>query len=94
MFSFTFQMFLDKSRKDCNVLQVIYEPHGQHTGDLDTQLGPVSVGNREMFRDVGLGILDLHNKQRHLYLVIYDNHHQDSYLACARIMQLQPVVLK
>lgn len=75
-------------------MQVLYDPHGHGSGDLIDKLGPVSVGMKEMYRNVHLGPLDLHNKQRHLYLVVFDNHHLDSYLVCARIVTLVPVTLK
>lgn len=35
----------DKSRRDCNALQVLYQTHdGGSSGDLDARLGLVEIG--------------------------------------------------
>ncbi|XP_075237952.1 superoxide dismutase family protein Rsod [Lycorma delicatula] len=84
----------DKSRRDCDFLQVVYSPNSKGSGELSDRLGSVSVGAKEMFRDPDLLLPDLNNKQRNLYLVIFDNRHPEVYLACSRLTQLQPVLLR
>ncbi|XP_054261582.1 uncharacterized protein LOC128985759 [Macrosteles quadrilineatus] len=94
----------DKSRRDCNALQVLYQTHdGGGSGDLDSRLGKVNIGvkrtessagKKNLYHSANLTLLDLRNKQRHLYLVLYDNLHTESYLACARITPLEPTIVK
>uniref|UniRef100_A0A1B6GD08 Superoxide dismutase copper/zinc binding domain-containing protein n=1 Tax=Cuerna arida TaxID=1464854 RepID=A0A1B6GD08_9HEMI len=94
----------DKLRHDCNALQVLYETHDRGgSGDLDPRLGMVDIGAKQadnspgkkrLFRAANLTLLDLRNKQRHLYLVLFDNQHTESYLSCARITPLEPTILR
>lgn len=84
----------DKSRRDCDFLQVVYSPNSNGSGELSGRLGLVSIGAKEMFRDPDLLLPDLNNKQRNLYLVVFDSRHPEHYLVCSRLIQLQPVSLK
>jgi hypothetical protein len=100
----------DKSRENCNFLQLVFDPvfsaaPGEAVGDLDSRIGRVKVsGNPRLphtsvagvFHDSGLTSLsvDLLSGQRNLYLVIFDARHHDSFLACAKIREVPPAVLK
>lgn len=87
-------IFADKSRRDCDFLQVVYSPNSKGSGELSDRLGSVGIGAKEMFRDPDLLLPDLNNKKRNLYLVLFDNRHPEHYLACSRLIQLQPIRLK
>ncbi|PSN32762.1 hypothetical protein C0J52_15463 [Blattella germanica] len=103
-------VFMHKSRENCNFLQLVFDPvfstpPGQAVGDLDTRLGKVKVAGdprKQMpsamgvYHDEGLTSLsvDLLSGQRSLYLVIFDSRHHDSFLACAKIREIHPAVLK
>jgi hypothetical protein len=78
---------------------------GQAVGDLDSRIGKVKVvGDPRLphasvagiYHDFGLSSLsvDLLSGQRSLYLVIFDATHHDSFLACAKIREVRPAVLK
>jgi hypothetical protein len=100
----------DKSRENCNFLQLVFDPvfsttPGQAVGDLDSRIGKVKVSGDPrlplspvagVYHDSGLTSLsvDLLSGQRSLYLVIFDARHHDSFLACAKIREVHPVVLK
>lgn len=100
----------DKSRENCNFLQLVFDPvfsttPGQAVGDLDSRIGKVKVaGNPRLphssvagvYHDSGLTSVsvDLLSGQRSLYLVIFDARHHDSFLACAKIREIRPAVLK
>ncbi|XP_065353050.1 uncharacterized protein Rsod [Cloeon dipterum] len=84
----------DKSRDDCDSLQIVFDPDdrgpGQRAGDMDSRLGQLRTGRTQLLRDVALP--ELHesadNSARSLYVVVYDWHHSDSILACARLRRL------
>jgi hypothetical protein len=100
----------DKARENCNFLQLVFDPvfsttPGQAVGDLDSRVGKVKVSGdprlphssvASVYHDSGLTSLsvDLLSGQRGLYLVIFDAKHHDSFLACAKIREVHPVVLK
>ncbi|KAJ4431919.1 hypothetical protein ANN_20526 [Periplaneta americana] len=100
----------DKSRENCNFLQLVFDPvfsttPGQAVGDLDSRIGKVKVAGDPrspyssvagVYHDSGLTSLsvDLLSGQRSLYLVIFDARHDDSFLACAKIREIHPAVLK
>jgi hypothetical protein len=100
----------DKSRENCNFLQLVFDPvfsttPGQAVGDLDSRIGKVKVaGNPTLphssvagvYHDSGLTSVsvDLLSGQRSLYIVIFDARHHDSFLACAKIREIRPAVLK
>nr|CAD7402226.1 unnamed protein product [Timema poppensis] len=97
----------DKSRENCNLLQVLYDPVSsgadqKGVGDLDSRLGQIQVSGSPhtstvaVYHDLVLTSLsvDLLNGPRSLYLVIFDQKHDDSFFACARIREGPPVTLK
>jgi hypothetical protein len=100
----------DKSRENCNFLQLVFDPvfsttPGQAVGDLDSRIGKVKVAGNvrlphssvaDVYHDSGLTSVsvDLLSGQRSLYLVIFDARHHDSFLACAKIREIRPAVLK
>jgi hypothetical protein len=49
-----------------------------------------------VYHDPGLTsvTVDLLSGHRSLYLVIFDARHHDSFLACAKIREIHPVILK
>lgn len=78
---------------------------GQAVGDLDSRIGKVNVSGDPrlshssvagVYHDSGLTSLSasLLSGQRSLYLVIFDARHHDSFLACAKIREVHPAVLK
>lgn len=97
----------DKSEVDCNVLQLVFDPEnrgdGRGQGDLNARLGKVKVSGdyavkkyKTLYRDEELILLpnDLTGPQRRLYLVIFENKHEDSFLACAQIRYDHPTNAK
>ena len=93
----------DKSRDNCNFLQLVFDPGfspvpGQAVGDVDSRVGKLTIGTStaSVFHDEGLTSLtvDLLSGHRSLYFVIFDSRHPDSFLACAKIREIRPVVLK
>ncbi|VVC90046.1 unnamed protein product [Leptidea sinapis] len=88
---------------NCNVLQVVFDPEnsgdGMSVGDLDSRLGLIKVAadpniqkTRKLYKDEVLNILrnDMDVTKRSLYVVIYDNRHTDSFLACAKLRKAPP----
>ena len=67
-------------------------------GDLDVRVGKVKVGESAaaVYHDQMLTSLsvDLLSGQRSLYVVIFDSQHTDSFLACAKIREIRPAVLR
>ncbi|CAH0763523.1 unnamed protein product [Diatraea saccharalis] len=68
-------------------------------GDLDSRLGLVKVATdanvkkmRTLYKDEVLNILrsDMEVTKRSLYVVIFDNRHVDSFLACAKLRTMEP----
>lgn len=105
-YDLSFLFFSDKARDNCNFLQIVFNPtdSAEPAGDLASRLGKVNVvqsGNRfsrskSIFRDLGLSVIpaDLLGGRRSLYLVLFDDRHDDSFLACAKIRYHRTVVVK
>lgn len=96
-----------RTEDNCNFLQQVFDPQGSGAGkgigDLDARLGRIGVAKnalrspqRSVFRDAQLALLpsDLTIPHRTLYLVLFDNQHPDSYLACTKIRHVQPLTHK
>ncbi|KAJ2940014.1 hypothetical protein O0L34_g14045 [Tuta absoluta] len=88
---------------NCNVLQLVFDPEnagdGMSVGDLDSRLGLVKVATdadkkkvRTLYKDEVINMLrsDMEVTKRNLYVVIYDNRHSDSFLACAKLRLMAP----
>lgn len=88
---------------NCNVLQLVFDPEnsgdGMSVGDLDSRLGLIKVAKdanlkriRKLYKDDVINVLksDMEVTKRSLYVVIYDNRHEDSFLACAKLRPMQP----
>ncbi|CAH0597827.1 unnamed protein product [Chrysodeixis includens] len=88
---------------NCNVLQLVFDPEnsgdGMSVGDLDSRLGLIKVAadanvrkTKTLFKDEVINVLrsDMEVTRRSLYVVIYDNRHSDSFLACAKLRAMQP----
>lgn len=96
----------DRSENNCNILQLVFDPehtgNGNATGDIDSRLGKIKLSNnnkiryKTLFRDEKLILLpsDLTGPQRRLYLVIFEQKHPDTFLACAKIRYEHPVTAK
>ncbi len=69
-------------------------------GDLTGKFGEVKVGKREsMFTknyhtDLNLALPEFGSGRRALFLVLYDQEHPDSFLACARVRPVEPKVAR
>lgn len=92
---------------NCNVLQVVFNPEnsgdGMSVGDLDTRLGLIKVATdaskkkvKTLYKNEVINVLrsDMEVTKRSLYVVIYDNQHPDSFLACAKLRLIQPKSMK
>ena len=99
--------FLDKAREKCDFLQIVLNLDESNTaiGDLTSRLGEVTVvdikeqfskTSKSIFRDQELSSLaaDLIGGSRSLYLVLFDDRHKDSFLACSKIRYHKPVIVK
>lgn len=88
---------------NCNVLQLVFDPEssgdGMSVGDLDSRLGKVRVATdanvrkvKTLYKNEVINLLrtDMEVTKRSLYVVIYDNKHSESFLACAKLRLLQP----
>ncbi|XP_075986340.1 superoxide dismutase family protein Rsod isoform X1 [Anticarsia gemmatalis] len=88
---------------NCNVLQLVFDPEnsgdGMSVGDLDSRLGLIKIASdanvmktKTLFKDEVINVLrnDMEVTRRSLYVVIYDNKHSDSFLACAKLRPIQP----
>ncbi|XP_072936452.1 uncharacterized protein Rsod isoform X1 [Epargyreus clarus] len=88
---------------NCNVLEAVFDPDnsgdGMSVGDLDSRLGLVKVAAdanimkvRTLYKNEVIDILraDMEVTKRNLYVVIYDNSHTESFLACAKLRLIPP----
>ncbi|XP_030019565.2 uncharacterized protein LOC115439736 [Manduca sexta] len=88
---------------NCNVLQLVFDPEnsgdGMSVGDLDSKLGLIKVATdanvkkmRTLYKNDVINVLrsDMEVTRRSLYVVIFDNRHADSFLACAKLRPMQP----
>ncbi|KAI5714037.1 hypothetical protein M8J76_009978 [Diaphorina citri] len=85
-----FEAERDKSRENCDFLQLVYE----NSGHLDQRLGKLKVGKKTIYRDPALGLINFKQNRHRYYLVIYDNEHTDAYLSCSPIYLHNPTALK
>jgi hypothetical protein len=94
----------DKSNHEdnCNVLQMVFDPEnsgdGMSVGDLDSRLGLLKVATdanvkkmKTLYKEEVLNVLrnDMEVTKRSLYVVIFDNRHSDSFLACAKLRTME-----
>lgn len=76
------------------------EPAKCREGDLTGKFGTVRVGRRESmftkshFTDLNLELPELEGRARSLFLVLYDEEHPETYLACSKIRDIKPRVAK
>ncbi|XP_017780045.1 PREDICTED: uncharacterized protein LOC108565217 [Nicrophorus vespilloides] len=97
----------EREEANCNILQLVFDPEnkgdGKSIGDIDTRIGKIKISTdynkrrfKQLFRDDKLDLLpsDLNGPQRRLFLVIFENKHPDSFLACAKIRYDHPIVTK
>lgn len=97
----------EKTQINCNVLQLIYDPNsagtGKSLGDIDVRIGAIKVAKnvnrqdaKQMFTDKEMILLpsDLSGSHRQLFVVIYDHHHTNRFLACAKIQIMRTRVVK
>lgn len=88
---------------NCNVLQLVFDPEnagdGMSVGDLDSRLGLIKVATdanvkkvKTLYNNEVINVLrsDMEVTKRSLYVVIYDNKHPDSFLACAKLRAMPP----
>lgn len=100
-----FDQTADRIEENCNVLQVVYDPQnygkGNSIGDIDKRVGKLNISEdiqklsiRQLFRDEQLHLMpaDLNGPSRKLYVVIID--HNNDFLACAKIRELETRVVK
>ncbi|CAG9822020.1 unnamed protein product, partial [Phaedon cochleariae] len=94
----------DRQEDNCNILQLVFDPDdqgvGKALGDIDSRLGKIKVSTdynkykfKTLFRDEELVLLpsDLTGPQRRLYLVLFENKHEDVFLGCAKIRYDHPI---
>lgn len=92
---------------NCDVLQYVFDPDGSgeglSVGDLDNRLGLLKIAKeanvkrfKNMYKDAAINMLkkDMEVTKRSLYVVIYDNRHQNNYLACAKLRVMEPKLSK
>ncbi|CAH2230559.1 jg8887 [Pararge aegeria aegeria] len=92
---------------NCNVLQLVFDPDnsgdGTSVGDLDSRLGLIKVATdanenkmKRLYKDEVLNVLrsDMEATRRNLYVVIFDDRHTDSFLACAKLRLTPPKFTK
>lgn len=89
---------------NCNVLQVVFDPEYNDdgrsvVGDLDSRLGQIKVATeanvkkvKTLYKHEVLNVLrsDMEVTKRSLYVVVYDNKHSQSFLACAKLRLMPP----
>lgn len=102
-----FETNAEKSQINCNVLQIVYDPQnegvGKSLGDIDERVGKIQVATdvfrreaKQIFHDKELILLpsDLTGTHRQLFVVLYDHMHPTRFLACAKIRNLKPRIVK
>ncbi|XP_050440615.1 uncharacterized protein LOC126845769 [Adelges cooleyi] len=85
---------LDKSKLNCDALQIVYDPESTGLGDLTARLGPVNIGKKTLIRDPNLATFDIEYESRALYMVIFDSDRVDNILDCAQINIKKGITLK
>lgn len=86
--------FSDKSKLNCDALQILYDPESTGLGDLSARLGPVKIGKKTLIRDSNLATFDIGYENRALYMVIFDSERFDNILDCAQINLKKSITLK
>lgn len=102
-----FEKDTERPENNCNVLQQVFDQYnlgpGKSIGDIDVRLGSLSVATNadrhkvpEIFHDQALKLLpsDLTGPQRQLYVVVFDNLHNDVFLSCAKIRHVRSRMVK
>lgn len=92
---------------NCNVLQIVFDPgndgEGMSVGDLDSRLGLIKIATdgsvkkiKKLYKDDVINILrsDMEVTKRSLYVVIFDDIHSDTFLACAKLRPMRPKTTK
>lgn len=87
-------LFLDKSKLNCDALQILYDPESTGLGDLGARLGPVNIGKKSLIRDTNLATFDIEYESRALYMVLFDSERIDNILDCAQINLKKSITLK
>lgn len=87
-------LFLDKSKLNCDALQILYDPESTGLGDLGARLGPVNIGKKSLIRDTNLATFDIEYESRALYMVLFDSERVDNILDCAKINLKKSITLK
>lgn len=83
-------LFSDKTRLECNTLQLAYND----LGDMSSTLGHLKTGKKAIYRDPTFSPIDLYQNDHTYYVLIYDDVHKDTFSSCASIKLLPEVVLK
>lgn len=86
--------FSDKSKLNCDALQILYDPESNGLGDLSGRLGPVQIGKKSLIRDTNLATFDIEYDSRALYMVLFDSERADNILDCAQINLKKSISLK
>lgn len=86
--------FSDKSKLNCDALQILYDPESTGLGDLSARLGPVQIGKKTLIRDSNLATFDIGYESRALYMVLSDSERVDNILDCAQINLKKSITLK
>lgn len=94
----------ERHKDNCNILQIVFDPddkgEGKGYGDIDVRLGKVKISTdynkhkfKTLYRDEHLMLLpsDLTGPQRRLYVVLFENKHEDVFLGCSKIRYEQPI---
>ncbi|XP_050528218.1 uncharacterized protein LOC126898318 [Daktulosphaira vitifoliae] len=84
----------DKSRHNCDALQIVYDPDSNGLGDLGNRIGSLNIGKKSLFRDPKLSTFDIEYESRALYIVIFDSDRSDDVLDCAQINLKKSITLK
>ncbi|XP_026804205.1 uncharacterized protein LOC113547860 [Rhopalosiphum maidis] len=88
------ESILDKSKLNCDALQILYDPESNGLGDLGARLGPVQIGKKSLIRDSNLATFDIEYESRALYMVLFDSERADNILDCAQINLKKSITLK
>ncbi|XP_044006416.1 uncharacterized protein LOC122851330 isoform X2 [Aphidius gifuensis] len=94
-----------KDIKNCNTLQSIFDPnnqgYGKSIGDIDKRLGKIKISNNnkklkntykdKMTETIPVDVYDLY---RSLYIIIFHETMNDSFLTCAKIKPRKVILTK
>lgn len=92
---------------NCDVLQIVFDPEnsgdGLSVGDLDNRFGLIKVASegstkkfKTLYKNEVLHELkaDMEVTKRSLYVVVYDDRYEGSFLGCAKLRTVHPKVTK